>query len=99
MASLVGQCEVAISVYYSTMSAPILHLKPFYAFTSGVTPETPFLKDSRLVRDLLHFDPEALGEPSAPLNLDVVKDYLFSTDGKSNERLRHILFNEQKHDL
>jgi hypothetical protein len=98
MASLVGQCEVAISVYYSTMSAPILHLKPFYAFTNGATPETPFLKDSRLVRDMLHFDPEALGEPSAPLSWEVVKDYLFSTDGKSNERLRHILFNEQKHD-
>ena len=92
MVSLVAQCEVAISVHYSTMSAPILHLKPFYAFASGVTPETPFLKHSGSVRDLMHFDPEALGEPSKPLHWEVVKDYLFSTDGKSGERLRDILF-------
>jgi hypothetical protein len=99
MVSLFGQCEVAISLHYSTMSAPILHLKPFYAFTSGVTPVTPFLEHSGLVRDLLHFDPEALGEPSEPLSWEIVRDYLFSTDGKSSERLRLILFIDQKRDL
>lgn len=99
MAPLLGQCAVAVCVYYSTMSAPILHLKPFYVFSSGVTPEMPFLKDSGLVRDLLHLDPEALGEPRAPLNWEIVKDYLFSNDGKSSERLSNILFNDQKGDL
>jgi hypothetical protein len=90
--SLIGQCEVAVLVHFSTLSAPVLHLKPFHAFTSGVTPETPFLEGSGLVRDLSQFDPEALGAPNEPLRWRIVKDYLFSTDGKARDRLHHILF-------
>jgi hypothetical protein len=90
---LIGQCKAVVSVHYSTMSAPLLYLKPFYAFSSGVTPETPFLQDRpEKVRDLLNFDPAELGEPSEPLPLDVVKGYLHSKDGQSSARLRHILF-------
>lgn len=94
LVSLIGECQVAVLIYYSTLSAPILHLKPFYLFSNGFTPETPFLIRSGVTRDLLHFDPEALGEPSDPLGWETVKDYLFSTDGKSNERLSHILFGD-----
>lgn len=97
---LVGGCKVAISVHYSTMSAPILHLKPYYAFTSGMTPETPFLQQpTASVRDLLHFDPTALGEPSEPLPWEIVKDYVYSTDGQAGARLQHILFDANDRDV
>jgi hypothetical protein len=89
---LVGQAKLVISVHYSTMSAPLLHLKPFYAFSSGATPETPFLQPLGIVRDLLRFDPADLGEPNEPLSWDIVKDYLYSVDGQSSERLKRVLF-------
>lgn len=94
--SLVGECKVAVSVHYSTMSAPVLHLKPFYAFTNGVTPETPFLKQGTAVHDLMQFEPETLGEPSKPLAWELVKDYLFAADGRSKVRLRRILFDDSE---
>jgi hypothetical protein len=99
LVSLIGQCAVAVSVHYSTMSAPVMHLKPFYAFSSGVTPQTPFLEGSGTVRDLRRFDPAMLGEPNKPLPWETVEAYLFSTDGKSSERLRQILFGDAKPEL
>lgn len=93
MVPLLGECKVAISVHYSTLSAPALHLKPFYAFTNGATPETPFLRHG-VLHDLMNFDPNALGEPSEPLPWEAVKDYLFSNDGRSSVRLRQILFHD-----
>jgi hypothetical protein len=74
------------------MSAPLLHLKPFYAFSSGATPETPFLQPLGIVRDLLRFDPSDLAEPNDPLPWEIVKDYLYSVDGQSSERLKRVLF-------
>lgn len=89
---LVGESRLVISVHYSTMSAPLLHLKPFYAFSSGATPETPFLQEFGIVRDLRQFDPKDLGEPHEPLPWDIVRDYLYSADGRSSRRLKRFLF-------
>jgi hypothetical protein len=90
---LVGESRLTISVHYSTLSAPVQHLRPFYAFDSGEAPPAPFHGPAGVQpMNLWGFDPETVGAPLPPLPWSAVEEYLFAKDGRAGERLKNVLF-------
>lgn len=91
---LVGKSQLVFLLHFSTLAPIVLSLKPFIFFCNKYISQSDLLSSLSIAAyDLLDFKPEELvnAQPQPPLTTEILRDYLFISDGRAKERIKQLI--------